>query len=510
MATEVTTPNNMSRSVPVGTVSDRVQKIKTIRSTSTSNSNPEVSTQNGYIGKAQTFTPTHRKKAVEMNGFISHGRVSGGKYVVTGSPSGLANYGFSESMDNLKGISSGKKGTNRQLSFTEDLLDSSDQIQMLNKVYQNGGEEISGTVIMDLSKSLEIRYLELVVVGVGNASLTKTGKLFTQQENYMYKRTCVIGNNETKWTSLLTPGKYVSNFHFHLSKDVPSSMDYDEQYSGLRFNVSYFIKARLIDSSRKSVASKKHKKAHQKSLLSYRLDFKVLRPFDVNMLPDVNLPINHMEEVALACGKGRTATIGLALDRSVFLAGDDIRLQISLAVPASRKIKEIICGLQQHVSFQTPGQRASYTLVQLQNKNPEETAVVTIESNMKTSSYEVVIPTHNDILTSFNYGCNILKVTYSVKTLIKFSQGGGKLNLAMPIAIGPCAEPIYYEKSAFKKAVPVFKRPVRFPCFTPASRNSSFYSQEQSSQSSRKINVVTKYQVSPFGRIFLCCFGRGK
>ncbi|KAK6165316.1 hypothetical protein SNE40_022264 [Patella caerulea] len=553
---EVTT----SRSIPVGTVSERLQ----IKSKSKSLTNGHIKTMNKANGhvKSNTLTPTQTRAVV--NGFISQGRVSGGKYLVTGTPQGVANLGFENTSDNQSPTRP------RHLSYTDDLFESPlskprtrhnrghlvasngtlkfSKLTLARKHHPSSsshghghghathshrhhdaannlvsyfdielnhshdyqyrpGEELAGNVVMDVSRNLEIRFLELMIIGLGNATITKSGKLSTQRESYIYKKTCVIGSNESKYTSVLTPGKYVSNFRFRLPKDIPTTTDYSEYRSGLRLDITYFLKARLCgDPSSTSIYSgMSGGNAKFKSLLSKRRPFNVLRPFDINMLPDGNNSISHTEEVVLSCGNNSTATIQMGLDRSVFMAGDNIRLQLSATIPSKRKILEITCSLQQHVTMKSSGHRATYSLIELHNKNPESTAVVTTEKHMSTSSYDVILSTNTAMLSSFLFGCHMVKVTYSVKTVLKFSSSGGKLSIAIPIAIGPCAEPIYSEKSAIKKAVPVFNRSLRFPCFTP-TRNSSSYSLEQGSQSSRNIHVVSKYTSSSIGRCFTCCF----
>lgn len=80
----------------------------------------------------------------------------------------------------------------------------------------------------------------------------------------------------------------------------------------------------------------------------------------------------------------------------------------------------------------------------------------------------------------------------------------------IPIGIGPCAEPIYAEKTSSRKAIPLFNRTMRFPCFslrgTPPLSSSLRPSTPRSAAS---VTVTTKYTNGYFARLFLCCFGAG-
>ena len=120
-------------------------------------------------------------------------------------------------------------------------------------------------------------------------------------------------------------------------------------------------------------------------------------------------------------------------------------------------------------------------------------------------SYDVTLPTQTNLVTSFMQGCNMVRLTYTLAIEMRFAPAGGKLSFTIPLGIGPCAEPIYAEKISSRKAVPIFNRPTRFPCFSPAAPKGPLQV-DRSSKSSQSINVVTKYSNSVFARCFLCCF----
>ncbi|KAL8565873.1 hypothetical protein ACOMHN_059453 [Nucella lapillus] len=129
------------------------------------------------------------------------------------------------------------------------------------------------------------------------------------------------------------------------------------------------------------------------------------------------------------------------------------------------------------------------------------------------ASYDVTLPTQTNLVTSFLQGCSMLRLTYTLAIDIRFVPAGGKLSFTIPLGIGPCAEPIYAEKISSRKAVPIFNRPTRFPCFspTPAKPPGVGHPQQvdRSSRSSQSINVVTKYSNSFWAKCFLCCFTAG-
>jgi hypothetical protein len=74
------------------------------------------------------------------------------------------------------------------------------------------GEEISGSVHMDIHHNVEIRYVELLIEGHGTITLVKpkAGLPSTARECYLRKHTFLIGTGDAAWSSVLTPGHYMS------------------------------------------------------------------------------------------------------------------------------------------------------------------------------------------------------------------------------------------------------------------------------------------------------------
>ena len=111
------------------------------------------------------------------------------------------------------------------------------------------GEEISGAVHIDIHHNVEIRFVELVIVGQGTVTVLKAkqGLPSTVRETYLRKQTFVIGTGDALWSSVLTPGHYLSKFRFRLPKDLPSSIMHDDLSSGFTMDINYFIKVTKSD-----------------------------------------------------------------------------------------------------------------------------------------------------------------------------------------------------------------------------------------------------------------------
>lgn len=80
--------------------------------------------------------------------------------------------------------------------------------------YYQPGENITGTININVLKSLEIRFVELIVVGQGQFTKRKSSSGFPQtvRETYLYKEKCVIGTKDSHYGSVLPPGRYTSKF----------------------------------------------------------------------------------------------------------------------------------------------------------------------------------------------------------------------------------------------------------------------------------------------------------
>ena len=327
------------------------------------------------------------------------------------------------------------------------------------------GEIISGKIIIDVNTKVEIRFVELMIVGLETVHFAKNDPNHANnaQEFIVKKRSYVMGTHDGRWNSVITEGKYVSKFRFVLPKDIPSSVKYENKEHGVSFEIGYLVKARICDELGSSSTRSIHSiNTRVKVLMSRRYPFFVRRPFDINAIPSALKPVNHSEFINLNCLPIPldSAMVTLSLDRSVFLAGDVIRVKLSTSPGTARKIKHLSCHLHQTLTSSIKS-RTTYTLVQIDEHEPEG---VMSQPNLRNSvSFDFMIPTQNQFIPTYLQGCKLLKVSYHITMAVKFRSCAGRLMLEAPIAIGPCTDPQNVDKVT---AVPIFNRPIRFPHFS--------------------------------------------
>ena len=132
------------------------------------------------------------------------------------------------------------------------------------------------------------------------------------------------------------------------------------------------VQARICDdvgsSSSRSVSSTNQL---VKVLMSKKQPFRIQRHFDINLIPSASSPITHTEEVYLSCTGNNLVMVTLNLERAVFLAGDDIKLQLAASVPPSQRIKAITCKLQQHLKLDKQPDMTTFTLSNVERSDPQ-------------------------------------------------------------------------------------------------------------------------------------------
>ena len=327
------------------------------------------------------------------------------------------------------------------------------------------GELLSGRIILDVNTKVEIRFVELIIVGVSTLNFSDNDPNHEKnaQEVVINKRSYVMGAPDGRWNSVITEGKYVSKFRFLLPKDIPSSIKYENKEHGVSFEIGYLIKARICDELGSSSTRSTHSiNTLVKVLLSRKHPFFVRRPFDIHAIPSALKPVNHSEFINLNCLPIAldSSMVTLSLDRSVFLAGDVIRVRLSTSQRTARKIKHLSCHLQQRLTSSIKP-KAVYSLVQVEDHEPQ--GVIT-QTNLRNSvSFDFMIPTHHQLIPTYLQGCTLLKVSYYIIMAVKFKSCAGKLILEAPIGVGPCIDPQNLDKV---NAVPIFNRPIRFPHFS--------------------------------------------
>lgn len=358
------------------------------------------------------------------------------------------------------------------------------------------GEEISGKVIYDISRNLEIRFIEFQIIGhcaiTTINSLTKKGK--TKIDKFLCKRKYMVGTPDGRWTSLVTPGHYVSNFRFKLPSGIPSTVHYEDNKHGFGVEIVYMLKVRICDDVGSASARSNHSLNNMvKVLLSRRLNFTVRRAFDIHSIPLSLTPILHTEEIQLSCSG--LAIIEMSLDRTCFLAGDNIIVHLETQSKYARKIKNISCELQQRVNVLANTMKSTYTIVYSEDKHPQ--GVKSRHSKQRTMCYDIIMPTQMSLLPSILPGCRTLHVVYTIVVNIKFKSCSGKLTMEIPISIGPSTDPSNLEKF---NAVPHFNRPLRFPHFNRNGDSKSSIAEDHGP------HVNSKFTHEGCAGL-LCCFG---
>ena len=363
------------------------------------------------------------------------------------------------------------------------------------------GEIISGKIILEVNTKVEIRFVELLIVGLATIHFGKNDPHHGQNspEVIINKRSYIMGTPDGRWNSVITEGKYVSKFKFILPNDIPSSIKYENKEHGFSFEIGYLVKARICDELGSSSTRSTHSiNTLVKVLLSRKHAFFVRRPFDIHAIPNAMKPVNHTEFINLNCLPIAldSAMVRLSLDRSVFLAGDVIRVQLSTTPGTARKIKHLTCQLQQRMTSSVKP-KATYALAQIDEHEPE--GVIVKQPNVRnTVSFDFMIPTHSQYIPTYLQGCKLIKVSYYVTMMVKFNACAGQLMLEAPIAIGPCNDTQNVDQL---RAVPVFNRPIRFPHF---SKDNNGKVQNGTIHSGVPGNQVTS-EHKQGGRSFLRC-----
>ncbi|XP_061188190.1 uncharacterized protein LOC133196299 [Saccostrea echinata] len=332
------------------------------------------------------------------------------------------------------------------------------------------GEEISGKIIFDIQGKLEIRFIEFLVTGHSAITLFRNanlGKTKTFRDVFLNKRNYIVGTPDGKWTSLVTPGHYVSKFKFLLPSNIPSSMKYKDEHNGFGAEIVYTVKARICDDIGSSSARSTHSLNNLvKIILSRKNSFTVRRRFDIHSIPNALLPVIHQEDITLSsCSffSSDIASVNLCIDRSCFLAGDDIQVRLEVENQYAKRIKMIDGCLQQKITLVKPKSHFIFDLSTFGVKEPKGT-VITNKLRQTLACFDITLPTQMNILPSINPGCRLIQVTYNLRIVVHFSTCGGQLLLEMPVNIGPCSDPVNLEK---RNSVPLFNRPKRFPHFSP-------------------------------------------
>ncbi|KAH9514978.1 hypothetical protein Btru_021561 [Bulinus truncatus] len=370
------------------------------------------------------------------------------------------------------------------------------------------GEEISGTINIYVQNSIHLRFVELIVVGKGLFSVreSRNDLPLTLKETYLYRKKCVIGSKNK--TVILPRGQYATKFRIHLPKDLPSSLHYDDELNSFTCDVGYSIIARVCDSSRFTKGSTSQ--PVPKVLISKQINFTVLRSFDIARIYDRWTSVSHTEQLSLSCCHGDTAVVTVNLERAVYLAGDDVRLEVIVTLPNRHAVKKISCFFQEQITLGPKYDPVTITLCRVDSKDDSG-----LPKKGGNTSFSIVVPTNIDLVSPFSLVPSKAKVSYFLSIKVLLNPTKGKLTFKVPVIIGPCAEPIYGEKSSSNKIVPIFNKPIRFPTFSRQMRSGQLATDVEHNNSSSpadkslvKPNQIEAKYEHGFWSWFMCCFIR--
>ncbi|KAI8775233.1 hypothetical protein BgiBS90_023709 [Biomphalaria glabrata] len=370
------------------------------------------------------------------------------------------------------------------------------------------GEEIHGTINIFVKNSLNIRFVELIVVGKGLFTVQRSrGELpLKLKETYLRKKKCVIGSRHG-WNVVLPRGKYATKFRIHLPKDLPSTVHYEDAVNGFLCDVSYSIEARICDNSRYMKGNTSQ--PLPKVLCSKQIAFNVQRSFDLARLPTARTPLTHTEQLSLSRCHNEVAVVTVQLERAVFLAGDDVRFQLNINMPSHHGVRKVFCSFQEQITFGAKQESVTITLSSVNSYDEKK-----LPRTGEVSTFSVALPTSLDLVSPLSLVPSQTKINYFLSIKINFSPTSGRLTFKVPVLVGPCADPIYAEKNSSRKIIPIFHRPTRFPTFSHQAQTSQpAFSMDLStpSQDSKPIKppdrIETKFK-SGFLSCFMCCLIR--
>ncbi|CAG5129862.1 unnamed protein product [Candidula unifasciata] len=496
--------------IPIDSLNDD-QMVKTLvnghtrsdqhfSSTLTKHNNLFESKRNNYATIRQVVTNGTASRRINVNGGSKQSQTLGrsSAYARGAYPLGTISRGYLVGLDDLP--------RHRQGSQKKSCISFFDiETDRVSSYQYRPGEDITGKVTIVIRKNVEIRFVEMIVTGQGRLAIGKSEFPHSVRETYVHKEKCIIGTWEAWHSSMLTPGRYTSQFRVKLPTDLPSTIHSEDSDNGSTFDITYTIRVRMCDDGGGvSAASVPLHSNRVRVFLEKQVNFNVQRGFDVNTIPDFNSPIVHTEQVYLACTHHQPAIVSINLDRAVFLAGDDIRMQLQVSLPSSQSVKEIICKLQEYITIGPKQEPIELTLSKIIRKNPNLTREK-LPGQTGDNTFAVTMPTYTGLVSPYILGSSQIKFGYYLLVEIKFTPAGGKLSFKVPVGIGPCADPIYAEKTSSKKLVPVFNRPTRFPCFSGKTIPGPIQDGSPSSRTTASVHVTTKYSNGFFTRCFLCC-----
>lgn len=306
------------------------------------------------------------------------------------------------------------------------------------------GDELSGTVIMDVWSTVEIKYVDFVITGRGTLRTFKVNAKEEEQprhEVYLDKKIVLIGPatgshgvQVTRTGVTLTPGRYVSHFKYILPIELPPSVHQFDLGEGYVFDVSYSVAANVCDNLRSRYLP--HAAQLIRVVKSTRRNFNVSTYFDWQGLPNALDPVNHAEQVRLYCApRSGPVTVMLQMERSVYPLGDSINLHVEILASNLRKIKEVRTELEQTLLLPWKNVRRFTNILIKAYDSYKNRDRRKLKENIARSSFAIQIPPR--LVPSYLPHCHLVGVSYHIKVSVVFTGLSGMLVMRIPIIIAP-------------------------------------------------------------------------
>ncbi|XP_074650272.1 arrestin domain-containing protein 3-like [Tubulanus polymorphus] len=221
------------------------------------------------------------------------------------------------------------------------------QFERQDKLYHSG-EQIRGSVVLELEKPMEITGVEVKLYGGTSVRWTdnrdpipddKVNIEYNVEEIYFKKVLVLWGrgrvhhprNHDDKEVDKLSAGKHVFPFRYNLPTDIPCS------FEGIYGSVRYYAKASVLS-----------------ELYSQNLESTVF----ITVLQDLNLSLQSLsgvrksQEISIhSCFRAGSLTCTLSLPSCGFVPGQIIRADISVKNKSTRKVQGATLSLKQIVRY---------------------------------------------------------------------------------------------------------------------------------------------------------------
>ena len=415
---------------------------------------------------------------------------------------------------------------------SKDMAISNFNIQFDGSDTVKAGDEISGKVMMDVWGSMNIRYVEFLIVGTGTVTVFKDTSTFLEKprnETYIHKSIFLIGPEEGEFFVTLNRGRYVSDFRYQLPELLPPSVTQEDLSHGYVFKISYYVQARVCDrvQGRSGIVA-----PHLARIIkAAKRKFTIIPSESWTSIPGAQDPIIHTDKVLLSCSSlGEEPTsVGVTMERSVYPVGDDITVNVEVRSTGHSRVNSIKAELEQRMTFDTDMiRKCTRKMVTAKDnlrdkKSSKKKQKSTYQDNnnddgtVNKTRFELSVP--KTLVPSFLPGCNMVTISYTVKLSVHFSRLGGRLVICVPVVIAPFSEsepePITPLKDSTDSGLPVFTRALfsKSPFSNGTATNANGNGQESANGSIRRSNssnghqydrgVTTKY-ITCF-RCFSCC-----